>query len=102
MQARQAARHRRLAAAGRAEYRRDVGGRRSEAGVQRKVSDPAAEHGLNSARPVGGRIHGFACSHGRTPALRFSISVIVRITAKAKITMPAARMLASRHRDAST
>ena len=40
--------------------------------------------------------------HGRTTTLRFSIKVIVRITAKAKITMPPARMLASRQRDAST
>src|SRR5712691_7817009 len=98
VQAGQTARDRGLAATGRTKNRCYTGGRSGEACVQRKCSDLAAERNVNSAGAVRGVVH----RHGRTPALRFSISIIVRITAKAKITMPPARMLASRQRDAST
>ncbi len=84
----------RLAAAGRTENGGHTRRWSSEACIQVKSSEGAAERGLN--------LTGLARCHGRTRALRFSISVMVRITADAKITMPPARTLASRQRDAST
>jgi hypothetical protein len=40
---------------------------------------------------------GVVVDHDPARDTRFSIKVIVRMTAKAKITIPAARMFASRH-----
>ncbi len=98
LQAGQTARHGGLAAAGRAEDRGDAGGWNGETGVQPKRPDRATKRGQDSTGFVRGRVR----RHARTPALRFSISIMVRITANANTTMPPARMLASRHRDAST
>src|SRR6266536_57061 len=96
MQASQTACDGGLAAAGSTEYRRHASRRGDEAGVERKVSEAAAQCGLNFSGFNRGPFRG----HERPPALRFSINVIIRIPAKANITMPPARMLASRQRDA--
>ncbi len=87
-----AAQDRRLAAARGAEQRRHPLGGGREGGVERELADHALER----------RADRIVSAHARARAKRFSIRIIVRMTAKAKKTMPPARMLASCHCIVST
>src|SRR5450756_1449508 len=90
----EAARHRGLAAAGRTKDCGHAARRCLEASIEQEISDLAAKARLDMTALAG--------NHALVPLERWSISVMVRITAKAKTTMPPARMLASRHCEAST
>ncbi len=92
LQAGDAAQNRRLAAAGRSEESGDAASRCGEGDIEIEPPEPAAERDPNPA----------PAAHSPARATRFSISVMARMTAKAKTTMPAARMLASRHCEVST
>src|SRR5208282_5046832 len=78
---RDAAKHSGLAAPGRPKEGRDSCGRDLERRIKGKPSQRAAECNLDDVR--------FAHSPAR--ATRFSISIMDRMTANAKTTMPAAR-----------
>ena len=87
-----AAEHRRLAAARGSKQRRDAPRGCFERRVERKRADRAAKT----------RLDDLAAHHRPARATRCSISVIASMTIKAKIAMPAARILASRHCMVST
>ena len=87
-----AAQHRRLAAARRAEYRGDAARRRDEGRIEREAAQPAGIGDLDRVLRA----------HSPVLRMRFSISIIARMTAKANTTIPPARMLASRQRSVST
>lgn len=94
MKAGDATRHSRLAATGWAVNRGYTPRRCAETCIEQKASELTAEGDVNP------RV--FNPGHAVALAPRLSISVIVKITANAKITMPPASKLASRHREAST
>ncbi len=87
-----AAQDRRLAATGRTEYRGHAFRPGGEAGVERELADRSLEF----------REYCVFRGHARARETRFSIRIIDSMTAKAKTTMPPARMLASRHCIVST
>src|SRR5690606_4835741 len=63
-----------------------------EGGVEREAAERSFE----------GRVDRVGSAHNVERATRFSISIMARITTKANMTIPAARIVASRHCDVST
>ncbi len=92
LQTRDAAQDRGLAAAGRSEKTGHAGRRHRKGSVELESPKRAPEGGAD--RLVG--------AHSLARATRLSIRVIAKMTAKAKATIPAERMLASNQRDVST
>jgi hypothetical protein len=88
-----AAQHRGLARARRAEQAGDAGRRDVERDIQVETPERPAEQGANDA----------GCSaHSPFRRARLSMTVMSRMTVKAKTTIPPARMLASCQREVST
>ena len=92
VQARNRAEHCCLAAARRAKYGGDPARWRLEFRIEPKAAESAPKARLNPG----------IADHLSAPAKRFSIVIIVKITAKEKIAMPAASILASCQREVST